>query len=95
MPGLDIVRVRDVGLSSVDDPRVLQWAAEEGRIVLTHDVSTMSAFAYDRVHAGHRMPGVLEVRRSIPIGVAIEAIVLIVEASFEDEWEGQVRYLQA
>ena len=34
---IDIVRVQDVGLSGVDDPKVLAWAAQEGRIVLTHD----------------------------------------------------------
>jgi predicted nuclease of predicted toxin-antitoxin system len=36
-PKLDIVRVQDVGLSGKDDPTVLEWAAQEGRILLTHD----------------------------------------------------------
>jgi predicted nuclease of predicted toxin-antitoxin system len=39
---IDIVRVQDVGLSGADDPTVLAWAAQEGRIVLTHDVATMT-----------------------------------------------------
>ena len=34
-PKLDIVRVQDVGLSGADDPSVLQWAAEQGRIIVT------------------------------------------------------------
>jgi predicted nuclease of predicted toxin-antitoxin system len=42
--GIDIMRVQDVGLSGADDPAVLQWAAQEGRIVLTHDVATMVTF---------------------------------------------------
>ena len=29
-PSIDIVRVQDVGLSGVDDPTVLAWAAETG-----------------------------------------------------------------
>jgi hypothetical protein len=33
-PDLDIVRVQDVGLSGVDDPTVLEWAAQEGRVLL-------------------------------------------------------------
>ena len=49
-PSIDIVRVQDVGLSGVDDPTVLAWAAETGRIVLTHDVATMITFAYQRIH---------------------------------------------
>ena len=32
-PKLDIVRVQDVGLSGADDPSVLQWAADQGRII--------------------------------------------------------------
>lgn len=40
MPELDIVRIQDAGLSGADDPTVLEWAAREGRILLTHDVST-------------------------------------------------------
>ena len=39
-PGLDIVRIQDVGLSGADDPTVLEWAAQEGRVLLTHDAST-------------------------------------------------------
>jgi len=30
---------------------------------------------------------------SVPIGVAINEIVLLAECSEEGEWEGQVRYL--
>lgn len=92
-PNLDIVRVQDVGLSGADDPTILEWAAQEGRVLLTHDVSTLTRHAYERVEAGKRMPGVFEVSRQVPIGVAIEDIMLITEHSLEGEWEGQVRYL--
>lgn len=90
---LDIVRVQDAGLSGADDPTVLEWAAQEGRVLLTHDVSTITHHAYERVRAGKRMPGVFEVSRNLPIGVVIEDILLLAEYSLESEWEGQVRYL--
>lgn len=92
-PNVDILRVQDVGLSGADDPAVLAWAAEEGRIVLTHDVATMTTFAYQRIAAGLSMPGLFEVSRRIPVGLAIEEIILIAECSLEREWEGQVRFL--
>jgi hypothetical protein len=92
-PNLDIVRVQDVGLSEADDPTVLEWAAQHERIVLTHDVATMTRYAYERVQAGLPMPGVFEVSRSVSIGLAIEEILLIAECSFEGEWQGQVRYI--
>ena len=90
---IDIVRVQDVDLSGADDPAVLAWAAQEGRIVLTHDVATMTTFAYQRIQAGLAMPGLFEVSRRVPVGLAIEEIILIAECSFKGEWEGQVRFL--
>ena len=92
-PELDIVRIQDVGLSGADDPTVLEWAAREGRVLLTHDVTTMTRYAYERVRADQPMPGVFEVSRAVPIGLAIEDILLLAECSLEGEWEGQVRYL--
>lgn len=92
-PELDIVRIQDVGLSGADDATVLEWAAQEGRVLLTHDVSTITRYAYERVRAGQSMPGVFEAGRDVPIGRAIEDILLLVEYSLDGEWEGQVRYL--
>ena len=34
-PGLDIIRVQDIGLAGADDPDILSWAAENNYIVLT------------------------------------------------------------
>ena len=57
LPNLDMVRVQDAGLSGVEDPEVLEWCARENRILLTHDVRTITKFAYDRLEAGLAMPG--------------------------------------
>ena len=92
-PALDLVRLQAVGLSGADDPVVLAWAAQEGRVLLTHDVSTITRYAYERVQEGQPMPGVFEVSRTLPIGRAIDEILLLVECSLAEEWEGQVRYL--
>jgi hypothetical protein len=92
-PELDIIRIQDVGLSGADDPTVLEWAARDGRVLFTHDVSTITRYAYERVQAGQPMPGVFEVSRAVSVGRAIEDILLLAECSLEGEWEGQVRYL--
>jgi hypothetical protein len=93
LPELDIVRVQDANLPRRKDPDVLEWAAREGRVLLSHDVTTMRQHAYDRVNAGLPMLGVFEVSQELPIGVAIEEILLLAGGSIEGEWEGQVRYL--
>ena len=92
-PEVDIVRLQDAGLSGADDRSVLQWAADHGRVLITHDISTLAKCALDRVAAGQPMPGVFEVRSVAPIGQMIDDRILLVECSIEGEWEGQVRFL--
>ena len=94
-PALDIVRVQDA-LSREDrddDQRILAWMAAERRLLLTHDVTTMRPFAEARVAAGLNMPGVIEVNQSVPIGQAIDDILLLAECSLPGEWEGQILFL--
>jgi hypothetical protein len=92
-PQIDIVRVQDAGLSGADDPSVLEWAANEGRIVVTHDISTLAKHAFERVAAARPMPGIFAVRSLAPIGRTIDDLILLAECSHDREWEGQVRFL--
>lgn len=39
-PSSDLVRVQDVGLRTQKDVKVLDWAAAERRVLLTHDAQT-------------------------------------------------------
>ena len=66
--------MQDVGLDGTDDPTLLAWAANTSRVLLTHDVSTITAYAYDRARNGDSMPGVFEVSRDVPIVVTVEDI---------------------
>jgi hypothetical protein len=63
----DRMRVQDLGLRGATDDTVLARAASEGRVVLTHDASTLIARAYDRVRAGQPMPGVIAVSQALPV----------------------------
>lgn len=70
------------------------WNGRRKReVLLTHDVATITRYAYERVRDGKPMPGVFEVGRSVPIGRAIEDMLLLAEYSLDGEWAGQVRYL--
>ena len=51
MPDLDIVRIQDAGLRGADDQTVLEWCAQEGRVMLTHDVTTFIHLAGARRRA--------------------------------------------
>jgi hypothetical protein len=93
LPLLDLLTIQEAGISGADDPSVLEWAAQEQRVLLTHDVATMVHFAYERIERGDLMSGVFEIRRSLPTSQVIDELVLIAECSLPNEWEGQVRFL--
>lgn len=92
-PALDIVSAPEAGLSRMKDPQLLEWAAHEQRVLLTHDVSTMTKYVYDRLEAGQAMPGLIEVSFFLNIGQVIEDLLLLAECSFDGEHEGQIIYL--
>ncbi len=92
-PTVDIVRVQDADLAGADDPTVLAWAAGEGRILLTHDVSTMPSFAYDRLRKGQPMSGLIPISQGLRTRDVVDDLLLIAEGSLDDEWEGRVEYL--
>jgi hypothetical protein len=90
---LDIIPIQDVGLSGKDDATVLEWAAQENRILLTHDVTTITKYAYERINDGLPMPGVFEIKMNSPLRDIIEDILLLADYSYEDEWDGKIVYL--
>jgi predicted nuclease of predicted toxin-antitoxin system len=80
-PELDIVRVQDVDLSGTQDPGVLAWAADNNRIVLTHDRATMPRHA------------VFVLSDRFPVGQAIQELLRLNECSEQAEWRGLVVFL--
>ncbi len=92
-PEIDFVRVQEVGLSGSSDADVLEFAANENRIVVTHDVATMLPLAYDRVANGLSMPGLIEIGARVSIHAAIEDLLLVALCGDTEEWTGQVRFL--
>lgn len=90
---LDVVRVQDSGLIGAEDPDILAWAAEEHRVLLTHDAGTVPDFAYQRLREDESMPGVIVVPDQMAIGRAIGDLVLILEAGSQRDLEQQILYL--
>ena|SRR5437773_396743 len=47
-PVLDLVRIQDLGLSGITDPDLLEWAAKERRVTLSHDPDLLEWAAKER-----------------------------------------------
>jgi Domain of unknown function (DUF5615) len=93
VPDLDAVTAHEAKLAEAPDPELLAWAAESGRIVVTHDRKTMPGHAANRVAVGERMPGVFVVPHRLPVGQVIDDLELMVTCSDENQWENITRYL--
>jgi hypothetical protein len=92
VPDLDAVTAYEIGKSEAPDPELLAWAAEAGRVLVTHDRRTMPAHAARRLAAGNDIAGVIVVSRRIPISTAIDELEIAVMCSEQDEWKNLVRH---
>lgn len=92
-PSIEFLRARDVGAGTWLDDQVLAYAAERGLIVVSHDVNTMTAAAYQRVIAGLPMAGLLLAVQQRPLKTAIDELVLIWSATEFEEWKDRVQYI--
>lgn len=93
LPELDIVRVQDTIMYQAADPAVLEWAAQEERIIFTHDVQTLVGDAYARVEQGLPMPGVILIRETLAIGPALDELELVIGAGELDDFRNRVTFV--
>jgi hypothetical protein len=92
-PDLDMTRCQDVGLSGLEDPEVLAFAADEQRVVISHDARTMPLFALERVESALQMPGVYIVPRRLSRRDVIEELLILIEDSVPEDWDSVVAFL--
>jgi predicted nuclease of predicted toxin-antitoxin system len=90
VPELDAVRTQDIGLEESTDYDLLDWAAENDRVTLTHDERTFHIFAYEKMMKGEKMNGVIVVSDQIPIGRAIDDLMIALTCKFDNEWANNI-----
>jgi hypothetical protein len=80
-------------LSGQNDPAVLEWAAINDRILLSHDRATIPDFAFQRVVNEQPMPGVFVLNDRLSISRAIDEILVLDACSEQAEWSSLVIFL--
>lgn len=93
LPSLDVVRVQDTELEGAEDPAILEWAARERRLLLSHDEETLIGFARQRVKAGKPMAGLVVVGDDASIGWVVEDLELLLLASKPEDVQSQILFL--
>jgi hypothetical protein len=93
-PAIDILDVKTAGLRGTKDPALLEIAAEQNRILITQDRSTMTACFREHLAAGRSSAG-LFIIPDLPeaIGDAIEWLLLVWGASQAEEWRDRIEYM--
>jgi hypothetical protein len=80
-------------MSEATDPQLLTLAAWGGRIIVTHDRTTMPIHAAVLMERGKNIAGLFVVLRRLPLHQVIEDLELMITCSENDEWVNVIRYL--
>jgi predicted nuclease of predicted toxin-antitoxin system len=75
-PSVSFVQAYEAGSRGKDDPTVLQLAAEQNRILVSHDVRTLPRH-FRHFIIRQASPGVFLVPQQLPLSSAIEQLALI------------------
>src|SRR5262245_43833127 len=85
VPEVDFQTAGEANLRGLPDEEVLAVAAQENRILVTHDRRTMPQHFANFI-AGQSCPGVFVVPQNLSVSTAIDELVLIWTVSDSEDW---------
>ena len=86
-------RTGNCSLGSLADPVILEYAASQNRVIVTHDRNTMTAHAQDPMNQSLRLSGLIVLDPFISIGKAIQEVGTLAEAGDPGHLDGQILFL--
>jgi len=89
-PSIDFQTAYAAGLVSLNDKEILAKAAEQGRVLVTHDRKTMPKHFAEFI-ATRESPGVIIVQQKLSVNAAVEDLILIWAASESEEWINRIK----
>lgn len=92
-PAIDFASAQESGLDGLSDPDLLDRAAREGRVLVSHDQRTMLDYFRSHLTAGKSSPGILVVSQAAPIGDVVEALVVLWAVADPAELHNQAFHL--
>jgi len=93
IPQLDVVTAFEIGMSSATDPELLARAAQDKRVLITHDKTTMPVYAANLLREGKTIAGLIIVPRRLALHQVLDDLELMITCSEADEWNNVIRYL--
>lgn len=91
-PSIDFRTAHDAGFAGLDDLIVLGVAADDGRLLVSHDVSTMpehlARFIETRIS-----PGVILISQELPYREAIDGLLRVWFTTEAEDWHNVLSFL--
>lgn len=84
-PTISFRTAHEAELKGLQDEKVLLIAADADRILVTHDVKTMPEH-FGKFIQKRNSPGVIIIPQSVPIGEAVEVLLMVWFASEHEEY---------
>lgn len=91
-PEIDFQTATRAALTGLTDQDVLASAAREGRVLVSHDQTTMPYHFADFI-ASKTSSGLIVIPQRLPLSSAVEDLFLIRSASEADEWINRICFL--
>jgi len=91
-PSADFMLAYQAGVAGKDDLTVFRIAAEQNRLLVSHDLKTTPKHLQLFI-TNQTSPGVILIPQKLALSTAIEQLELIWLASEAEEWRNQMRFL--
>jgi hypothetical protein len=91
-PSVDFSTADESRLAGLEDWEVLDLAASSGRVLVSHDVSTMPE-TFSRFIQEQTSPGVILISQELSYREAIEGLLRVWSSSEAKDWENVVSFL--
>ena len=91
-PAIDFQTAEEAQLDGLPDEDVLALAANEGRVLVSHDHRTMPVHFANFI-ATQNSAGVILIEQHLPLRDGIDELLLIWEASEAEEWINRLEFI--
>ncbi|MCC5631468.1 DUF5615 family PIN-like protein [Nostoc sphaeroides] len=75
------------------DPEILCWCEEHYFLLVTNNRKSMPVHLAEHIAQGRNIPGIFILNDKLTIGQNINELILIAEASFDNEYQNQILHL--
>lgn len=72
------------------DPEIIILCEAHNFVLITNNRTSMPVHLVDHINIGDHVPGIFILNPDMGIGETIEELILVAEASFEEEYQDQI-----